>query len=157
MLLSGPSDWSEVDVASVGGKANLLQHAYHPQLRMAAMPLGGSVVITRYATAGEEELLALDQARVIFEEVAEQPVDHLRLHSVEDTSKVTKPQMLGDDIGNETSQIAIACQLGFASSERFSIRCVVQSRRHICAKLAARLPVQNARGVVWNAKVDILL
>ncbi|KAF1318692.1 hypothetical protein FI667_g13698, partial [Globisporangium splendens] len=167
MLLSGPSDWSEVDVASVGGKANLLQHgthtrtfslylliSYHLQLRMAAMPLGGSVVITKYANAGEE--LTQNQALSFFEEAVEQPVDHLRLHPVEDASKSSPAQdafrFAAWSRGEETQQNLLA----IASASHVELW-EVSDDAHICATLVGRLSVRNVRGVVWNAKVDILL
>ncbi|EEY59492.1 uncharacterized protein PITG_21216, partial [Phytophthora infestans T30-4] len=96
MLINGPTEWSKALIAT-GVKGNLLQdgintiacndflltlltitccwpcpEGYNPRLQVSAMPLGSTVVITRYAD--------MDSTPGFGRGVLEQPADTLILH-----------------------------------------------------------------------------
>ncbi|GAB9470180.1 hypothetical protein Gpo141_00007432 [Globisporangium polare] len=148
MLIGGPSEWNEATLAPKTSKTNLLRHAYCPTLRMAAMPQGSSVVITRFASGDAD-------GQRFFEEVMEQPIDHVRLHEQQENARDSKAADF--QLAVWSSGVSGKNLLAIVCDGRVEIW-EVTNETDIRASLAKSVStLQNIRGIAWNPVADLLL
>ncbi|KAI9997340.1 hypothetical protein PInf_001136 [Phytophthora infestans] len=140
MLINGPTEWSKALIAT-GVKGNLLQDGYNPRLQVSAMPLGSTVVITRYADT--------DSTPGFGRGVLEQPADTLILH--EDDSNGDLYRLVAWSRGSPESSL-----LAIASTTQVEIW-EVSISSGISAALRGSVELDRPQGLAWSPCSDILL
>ncbi|KAF4046447.1 hypothetical protein GN244_ATG00833 [Phytophthora infestans] len=140
MLINGPTEWSKALIAT-GVKGNLLQDGYNPRLQVSAMPLGSTVVITRYAD--------MDSTPGFGRGVLEQPADTLILH--EDDSNGDLYRLVAWSRGSPESSL-----LAIASTTQVEIW-EVSISSGISAALRGSVELDRPQGLAWSPCSDILL